>query len=203
MPTEVYAPINTLKQLIAGVWIVVTEVVFFHATTRTLLLTDLIENFETRKLASYLARLLTRLGGVQDPDGQMSRDLRLTFRRQEKMIAWNPERDILAHGAKVDRMAHANWTGISLASCLRGVAAKVESFGPARFPPAPCWAHDNRWSEQAATGHLTAPPMAAALIASVPVAIACNLFRSLHQCHYRSASNSCQRLAKSSSLNMK
>ena len=44
-------PSTHWKQLIAGVWIVVTEVVFFHATTRTLLLTDLIENFETRKLA--------------------------------------------------------------------------------------------------------------------------------------------------------
>jgi hypothetical protein len=59
MPTDVYAPINTLKQVIAGVWIVVTEVVVLHAATRTLLLTDLLENFETRKLASYLARLLT------------------------------------------------------------------------------------------------------------------------------------------------
>lgn len=67
MLTKVYAPINTLKQLIAGVWIVVTEVVFFHAATRTLLLTDLIENFETRKLASYLARLLTRLAGCKIP----------------------------------------------------------------------------------------------------------------------------------------
>src|SRR5262245_42591171 len=83
-----------------------TEVVFFHPATRTLLLTDLIENFEARKLTSYLARLLTRLGGVRDPDGQMPRDLRLTFRKQktqlrqavQKMIAWNPERVILAHG---------------------------------------------------------------------------------------------------------
>ena len=96
------AEIATLP--IAGSYL--TEVVFFHRATRTLILTDLIENFEARKLKSNLARLLTRLGGVQDPDGQMPRDLRLTFRKHkaqlraavEKMITWNPERVILAHG---------------------------------------------------------------------------------------------------------
>jgi hypothetical protein len=83
-----------------------TEVEFFHYSSRTLILTDLIENFELRKLDSFAMRMLTRLGGVQDPDGQMPRDLRLTFVKRrnelraaiEKMIQWNPERIILAHG---------------------------------------------------------------------------------------------------------
>lgn len=82
-----------------------TEVVFFHRTSRTLVLTDLIENFEPQKLG-LLGRFLTKLGGVSDPDGQMPRDMRLTFRNQradlklavEQMIAWAPERVILAHG---------------------------------------------------------------------------------------------------------
>jgi hypothetical protein len=82
-----------------------TEVVFFHYASRTLVLADLIENFEARKLG-FLARLLTWLGGARDPDGQTPRDMRLTFagRRPqvraavEKMIAWNPQRVILAHG---------------------------------------------------------------------------------------------------------
>jgi hypothetical protein len=51
-------------------------------------------------------RWLTRLGGVQDPDGRMPRDMRFTFRSRETelrravetMIAWNPARIILAHG---------------------------------------------------------------------------------------------------------
>jgi hypothetical protein len=51
-------------------------------------------------------RWLTRLGGVQDPDGQMPRDMRLTYSGQkpqlkaavEQMIDWNPERVIFAHG---------------------------------------------------------------------------------------------------------
>lgn len=84
-----------------------TEVEFFDRRSRTLVLTDLIENFEPKKLGSVWMRWLTRLGGVQHPDGQMPRDMRTTFRgahRQdlkaavETMIGWNPERVILAHG---------------------------------------------------------------------------------------------------------
>lgn len=82
-----------------------TEMVFFHKASRTLILTDLIENFEPGKLP-LLQRWLTWLGGVQHPDGQMPRDMRLTFRRErrqlreavETMLAWQPERIILAHG---------------------------------------------------------------------------------------------------------
>lgn len=82
-----------------------TEVEFFHRGSRTLILTDFIENFEPEKLG-LLMRILTWAGGVQDPDGQMPRDMRLTFAREkpqlraaiETMISWDPERIILAHG---------------------------------------------------------------------------------------------------------
>jgi hypothetical protein len=92
-----------------------TEYEFFHRASRTLILTDLIENFEPRKLGSGLMRWLTWLGGVQDPDGQMPRDMRFTFRRHrrelkqavETMIAWQPERIILAHGRWYERNAAA------------------------------------------------------------------------------------------------
>lgn len=88
-----------------------TEVEFFHHRSRTLILTDLIENFEPAKLDGFLMRLLTGLGGVQDPDGGMPRDMRMTFRRRnpelkaaiETMIAWKPERIILAHGRWYER----------------------------------------------------------------------------------------------------
>lgn len=83
-----------------------TEVDFFHRPSRTLVLTDLIENFEPDKVHSWFMRLLIRLGGVQDPDGQMPRDMRRTFSARrpqlkeavETMLSWNPERVILAHG---------------------------------------------------------------------------------------------------------
>jgi len=80
-----------------------TEVAFFHHASRTLVLTDFIENFEPKKVG-FMARWLTWLGGAQDPDGQMPRDMRLTYGRDavkaavEQMIAWAPERVILAHG---------------------------------------------------------------------------------------------------------
>jgi hypothetical protein len=82
-----------------------TEFVFFHAASKTLVLTDLIENFESAKLG-FMMRLLCRIGGVRDPDGSTPSDLRRTFRKQgpqvkaavETMIGWNPERIILAHG---------------------------------------------------------------------------------------------------------
>jgi Domain of unknown function (DUF4336) len=85
-----------------------TEVEFFHRPSRTLILTDLVENFEPDKLGIF-TRLMARLGGVLDPNGQMPRDLRLTFDKPqlrasvETMIAWRPERIILAHGRWYDR----------------------------------------------------------------------------------------------------
>ena len=87
-----------------------TEVAFFHRVSRTLVLTDLIENFEPHRLGLVM-RWVTRLGGVQDPDGGMPRDMRATFARHrsglraaiETMIGWNPERVILAHGRWYER----------------------------------------------------------------------------------------------------
>jgi hypothetical protein len=88
---------------VAGAYM--TEIVFFHVPSRTLVLTDLIENFEGGKIG-FLTRLLTSLGDVRDPHGSTPRDMRVSFRRQrpqvraavETMIGWDPERIILAHG---------------------------------------------------------------------------------------------------------
>jgi len=84
-----------------------TEVEFFHRASRTLILTDLIENFEPDKIGSVFLRLLTWIGGVTPPHGGLPRDLRLSFTWRHKrelraavetMIAWNPARIVLAHG---------------------------------------------------------------------------------------------------------
>lgn len=83
------------------------EADFFHRLSSTLILTDLIENFESSKLhAGWLWRFIYRMTGVLDPQGSMPRDLRLTFWRHrdemkravETMIGWQPERIIIAHG---------------------------------------------------------------------------------------------------------
>ena len=79
------------------------EFVFFHCASRTLILTDLIENFEAAKLPRFL-RWVGRLGGVLDPDGKTPLDWRLTFYKAEariclaRMLAWHPQQVILAHG---------------------------------------------------------------------------------------------------------
>jgi hypothetical protein len=64
----------------------VTEFTFFHIASRTLILADLIENYEYGKLASSWQRFLSRLGAVQDPDGQTPRDLRLSFARRRAAV---------------------------------------------------------------------------------------------------------------------
>lgn len=87
-----------------------TEVEFFHRRSRTLVLTDLIENFEPQKLETFAMRLLTWLGGVQHPNGSTPRDMRMTFSNDKakmktavrRMIDWDPERIILAHGRWYD-----------------------------------------------------------------------------------------------------
>ncbi|WP_316191031.1 DUF4336 domain-containing protein [Bradyrhizobium sp. SZCCHNS2096] len=84
-----------------------TEVEFFHLASRTLILTDLIENFEPAKVGRGWMTYLTWIGGVKPPYGGLPRDLGLTFtwrhRAQlraavETMIAWHPERIVIAHG---------------------------------------------------------------------------------------------------------
>jgi len=103
-----------------------TEAVFFHRASRTLILTDLIENFELDKVHGRFGRLLLRLGGVAHPHGSMPRDLRATFRGHEKnvkcavetMIGWAPARIVLAPGRCYEGNAAAElrrafrWTGV-------------------------------------------------------------------------------------------
>jgi len=97
-----------IKQMIVAGSKVHREAVFFHNNSKTLILTDLIENFEASKLPWYL-KILTRLGGIQDPDGKMPRDMQMTFTKRKlrsavkQMIDWGPQRIILAHGRWYDK----------------------------------------------------------------------------------------------------
>lgn len=81
------------------------EAVFFHKKSRTLILTDMIENIETQQMNSH-QRLLYKIGDNTHPNGKTPRDLRMTFlgRKKEarasfeKTLAWKPQNIILAHG---------------------------------------------------------------------------------------------------------
>jgi hypothetical protein len=83
----------------------IQEVVFLHRCSATLILADLIENFEAAKLPTAM-RWIARLGGVLDPDGKAPLDLRLSYLGHKaearnclrRMLAWHPQRVVLAHG---------------------------------------------------------------------------------------------------------
>lgn len=103
------------------------EAVFFHRRSRSLILADLIENFEAKRIPDRILRFLVWATGALDPDGKMPFDLRITFFRHrsavrravETMIGWEPERIILAHGRWYAKDAVAElrrafrWTGLA------------------------------------------------------------------------------------------
>ena len=103
------------------------EVVFLHRPSRTLVLTDLIESFEPARLHKRRWRVACCLAGTLDPDGKAPLDMRLSFlggRAQaracaERMIAWAPERVIVAHGrcflqeGQRELRRAFRWTGLS------------------------------------------------------------------------------------------
>jgi hypothetical protein len=103
---------------------VIEEFVFFHRASATLVLADLIENFERGKLGRGM-RWLAWLGGVLDPDGKAPLDMRMTFAGRKKLaregfdriVAWHPQRVILAHGRWYPENGEAElrrafrWTG--------------------------------------------------------------------------------------------
>jgi hypothetical protein len=86
------------------------EVVFFHRKTRTVILADLVENPKPEKIGSAYSWLV-RLAGAADPDGKAPIDLRLAFLGRknqarasfERMLAWGPEKVIVAHGRWYER----------------------------------------------------------------------------------------------------
>ena len=90
------------------------EVEFFHRPSRSLILTDLIENFEEQRVEGAALKLAMRCGGVMAPVGSLPRDLRLTFAGRYRagleaavtaMVARAPERVIIAHGQGFDQAA--------------------------------------------------------------------------------------------------
>ncbi|SLN12599.1 hypothetical protein PEL8287_00421 [Roseovarius litorisediminis] len=93
-----------LRQMIVKGSKIHREVVFLHQASDTLILTDLIESFETAKLPVWM-RPLVWIAGIDDSDGKMPPDMRWSFRDKkaladsvEEIISWRPKRIILAHG---------------------------------------------------------------------------------------------------------
>jgi hypothetical protein len=93
---------------------VLDEVVFFHKSSRTLIVADTIMNFETDRLRQPYW-LIASLAGVTYPLGGISPDLRMGFLPQkravrpaiEKILSWQPGCIILSHGRSFDEGACA------------------------------------------------------------------------------------------------
>jgi len=109
---------GTLRQILVPGHPFLKEIAFFHEPSRSLILTDLIENFEAARLGP-LMRLATWIGGIRAPHGQTPRDAQLTWRDRaaaahalRQVIGWDPARVVLAHGRIIDadvegRLRHA------------------------------------------------------------------------------------------------
>jgi hypothetical protein len=85
-------------------------VVFFHAASRTLIVADLCEHFGP--WSPRLTRLVARLGNMyakprMPPDWQLSfRDREATRASFQRILSWDFDRVILAHGELLERGAH-------------------------------------------------------------------------------------------------
>ncbi|WP_413206655.1 DUF4336 domain-containing protein [Rhodospirillum sp. A1_3_36] len=107
-----------------------TEAVFLHRPSASLILTDLYENFAPDRVEGVGMRMLMRLGGVLHPHGGTPKDLQFTFRSHREeirevarvLIGWAPRRIILSHGELVEAGASGTlepeirrifaWTGL-------------------------------------------------------------------------------------------
>lgn len=81
------------------------EVVFFHLSSRTLILTDLIENFKPESFNGW-QRTLAKYTGILSPNGKTPADWRLSFvfgKKEAKkslsiIMEWEPENIVISHG---------------------------------------------------------------------------------------------------------
>ena len=82
------------------------ETVFFHRSSRSLIVADVIENFETS--AHWPTRAYLKLGGIHGRPG-LSLPLRLVFRDKKRarrsideVLGWDFDRIVLAHGDVIE-----------------------------------------------------------------------------------------------------
>lgn len=80
-----------------------TEIVFFHRKSRTVIFADLIENFRPDWFKGWRG-FVARLDGIVMPNGGAPREWRFTFNKKiargvlARILAWQPEQVVMAHG---------------------------------------------------------------------------------------------------------
>lgn len=96
---------NEIDQMIFKGSSAMEEVVFFHRSSKTLILTDLIENFHPDHFSGF-RKVIAKMTGIVSPNGKTPLDWRWSFimgKKEarvcfEKMLAWAPEKIVIAHG---------------------------------------------------------------------------------------------------------
>ncbi|MBU6484447.1 MAG: hypothetical protein KGR23_06585, partial [Betaproteobacteria bacterium] len=88
------------------------EVVFFHVASRTAIVGDLIQRFEPSTLSGWKGMLM-KLDGLVGERGSTPRDWRASFLRRrlartarDKVLGWQPDKLLIAHGACVTHQAN-------------------------------------------------------------------------------------------------
>ncbi len=91
----------------------IEEVLFFHKASRTVILDDLIQIHPAAPNKPFRNALL-RLAGVAAPQGGVPFDIRLSFtnrklarRSLEKLLSWDFDKLIIAHGPCIEKGAKA------------------------------------------------------------------------------------------------
>jgi len=87
---------------------VLSEVVFHHAASRTLILTDIVQNHDPA-LDGAFWRWVKRVNRIVAPDGEAPLDWRMTVRDKraaraslERMLRWDIDRVIVSHGLCIE-----------------------------------------------------------------------------------------------------
>ncbi len=102
---------NEIDQLYFQGSKILPEVVFLHKQSRTLIITDLIQNHDP-VIENGFWRFIKKVNGVLSPNGGVPKDLRITIRDKEKarkslqkMLSWDFDRLIIDHGLCIEQNA--------------------------------------------------------------------------------------------------
>ncbi len=97
--------VDEIDQTIFKGSFIMEEVVFFHLESKTLILTDLIENFKPESF-NWWQKILAKFTGILSPNGKTPVDWRISFilGKQEakksfiRLMEWAPENIVVSHG---------------------------------------------------------------------------------------------------------
>ncbi len=103
---------DELDQVVFGGSRLFEEVVFFHRRSRTLIVTDVLQNHDPAANSAFW-RMVKRAIGVLGPKGGVPRDWRMLLndrdaarQARDRVLAWDFDRLVMSHGETVETGAH-------------------------------------------------------------------------------------------------